>query len=71
MPRIASNLKLLQDPLPRELDALPPLLLRNLLRGQRQLSVFLPRSSLLLLLLDRFALPSARHVAIVVSRPAT
>ena len=56
--------------LPRKFKAIPLVLGGNLLRAQRHLRPALVRGELLLLLLDRLALPSPCHVAIVVSRPA-
>ncbi len=67
MPRVTCNLQLLQNVLPRKFNAIPLMLGGNLLRAQRRLRRALVRGKLLLLLLDRLALPSPRHIVIVVS----
>src|SRR5437764_4260226 len=64
MPRITSDLQLLENPLPGKFQALPPLLSGDLLRSQRWASVLLLRHRLLLLLLNRLAFPSACHFRI-------
>jgi hypothetical protein len=64
VPRIACDLQLLQNPLPRKLDALSALFFCNLFRSFRR-SRGLTRRRLFLLLLDRLALPSAGHVSIL------
>jgi hypothetical protein len=66
MPRIARNLQLLQNMLPREFKASPLVLGDDLLWTQRQVPIALVRGKLLLLLLDRLALPSAGHIPILI-----
>jgi hypothetical protein len=51
MPRDASDLQLLQNPMPRELESLPPPPFRDLL-GSQNLAAFFLRSRLLLLLFN-------------------